>query len=206
MGAILDAVSNPRQADINDLKRKYRLSGMDLHGVGNVQVADLPEYGGNPVQGMVAMESPQSVYLNRNYMNRQDMAETLAHEAEHSRSMQSRGHRPSQYSTNSKGQPIDFPLGLLLALEKMKGGETVSQQPTAEELIAFIRGKEAVGEPINYQGVHPDAKRWVDANIFAGMPRFLEPTKEDAHYYHRPAKQTGALDELRRLIRSFTAK
>jgi len=167
--------------------------------------------GGNySLLGYVSSDKPSDIVLNRRFLGDQGTKETLAHEAEHVRSMSSHGGKPSRFSTGND-KPIDYPRGLMALARNLPGGESLDFAPDAEELVAFLRGKEAVGKlDIDWSRLSPEAKRWFDANVFAGQHRLLEPTKEDAEkYYNRqPSKSRGAriLESVQRNVRNFTAK
>ena len=209
------------QDKLEELRQRYRLPGLSTYGVKRADVQEIPPeiINGNEyaIAGYVDRRNPTVVKLNRDHMGNQHMREVLAHESEHSRSVQSRGGEPSKdhyydqdlvkaaKALGDKYKPSqsqrDYPPDVARMAKMLPMSETFTARPTAEELMAFLRGKEeTTGVP--YDEISPSSKRWVDANMFAGMPRFLEPTLEDVSKYYNKSPQSLS---LRQRIRNYTS-
>lgn len=169
-------------------------------GVDEIRSGPLLDYG---LMGVFDVKNPTRISLDRVGITRdygqQSVKETLAHESEHARQTQA----GKTYLDAIKSVPQDvFDNILSTAKAHPRGGVSVQKQPTLDEALAFIRGKESVNDKGILQYLQPTSQQYVDKLMYPGYDKVVSP---DAFVGQpRPSSVTSPLDSIRRVIRNFT--
>ena len=179
----------------------------DLMGVNKIVPASALKY--YDVLGSTSSDVPKTIFIN--FDNNGRAQETLAHEAEHARqfalpkdkydALSSFNSLPAITSYVPNGIP-----GLYKLANSLEGSSTIRSQPTNQELLAFLRGKEATGEVSykDYSNLHPAVNHWVLKNMFVGQDKFLPPGP-NTEFQGDKKPSPSLLDIIRQKMRAFTA-